>query len=1345
MNQQQFRLVFSRRLGMRVAVSEVARCCARAASGGSRRQRHGGAQAAAPVLSAMAWALAAPLAAPLPAAAQTARPPVAFATQLGAPRQPLPQPYGSTRRADGSSLNDPSRRSFIANPAHAGQVRWTVDGQTATLDQGNIDRLVLNWDSFDIGAGYKVHFRQNTDPARYVSALNRIWSSDPSVIRGALTADREVVLLNPNGVYFGRNARVDTGKFVASALGIADSVFERGLRNITNGTAVFSTDGTDHLPTALVDSDTARSAAISVEAGAELRSAAGGDVLLVAPRVVNAGRIVTPQGQAVLAAGSRVYLMSSSDPAQRGLIVAVDPVRLEGSQQADPTLGTVDNRATGSVKTVGGATVDDSVPDATSGLVRQLNEIRADRGSINLVGLTVRQNGQANATTAVKGANGAIYLQAMAGTTPVVGSQSGTAVGFGLNVETGGTARVGNGGGTVQIGSASTTAVLPDASQATQIDAEVFNRSRIRVEGGAITVAGGAQVLAPAGQVDVVAAQTALTSPLFNSLVNTPPAAADASRISIAPGASISVAGLQDVAVDGARYQGSQRLFRIELADVPAQRSTPLYRSEVFFDLRRAAQLAVADVSGAALALPRTAQELSTAGGSLRIEAEGAVVVGAGAQLDVSGGSVKVSGTTLQETLLARGGRSLAFSEALAAQAVDGVAATRRSTRVAGYTEGRAGGSLQVSGRQLVLAGTVRGTVVQGERQAGGTDPQADAARLGVGRLFGVNRFHYLPALDLAPGAAATPDAAFWADPLATPLATLPALATLSLAGLGGSAGFGVLQLSAQAIGQSAFGTLDLGPGGRLVADAETLSLDGQFQAAGGRITLTTTRAEASTASAPGSGDILLSGRSTLDVAGRWTNAARGTTADALPADDGGNLAVNAARSLRVAPGARLDVSGGASMSASGKLATGDAGRIDLAIGRSPLIPTTLQLEGALLQGFDFGRGGTLNLGTPGFTWGASAAPSAFSLPGAVLTGAQGFGSIQISADGDVRLASGNRVAPVLHNWLLAAGAAQVPSGAMSPAVARSTVLDGQLAGRAPVSLSLSAALPLQPALGQPGASLVVERGAAIVLEPGARLTLQASRNLSVGVEGGQAGQVSSLQAPGGHLALRTTGQRGAGSLGEAGTDPAGFLPDQALWLGADARLSTAGVAVLRPEARADAVGASAARCSPADGPRLTGRVLDGGQITLDAQRGYLVAQAGSAITLDGAQARLQVPGQTGAVTVASAAGQLTLRSAEGMALEGTVSAAAPRDAAGRALADGGRLTLALGVGGVATFTQGNAYPGSLVDNLQGNPIPGAVAKPRSLRVGAPDARATAAVGAAAGGQVDWLQALDNG
>ena len=215
----------------------------------------------------------------------------------------------------------------------------------------------------------------------------------------------------------------------------------------------------------------------------------------------------------------------------------------------------------------------------------------------------------------MKGANGAIYLQAMASTTALpsgAASTSGSAGARGLQIEPGAQVRVGAELGTVDIGAGSVTAVRPDSSLQTQIDAEVFNPSRIRIEGQAIAVGSGASIVAPAGRIELLAAASTVGNALFDSTLPLSANPADGSRIVIAPNAGISVAGLRDVEVDGTRNQGTQRLFRIELADAPVQRGGPLYRSQVYFDLRDGTQITAADVSGAAAAIGRTASERST-------------------------------------------------------------------------------------------------------------------------------------------------------------------------------------------------------------------------------------------------------------------------------------------------------------------------------------------------------------------------------------------------------------------------------------------------------------------------------------------------------------------------------------------------------------------------------------------------------------------------------------------------------------------------------------------------------------------------------------------------------------
>ena len=1273
MNQRLHRLVFNRSRGMTMPVCEGARSHGKAGGGRSRSRRGG---QPAPRL-AVAVAVLAMLAGG--AAAQT-RPPVVFAGALAAPKNALPQPYGSLRNATGGFVNDPALRNFVANPAQRSRVDWQVspDGKSATFKQGDVDRVILNWDSFDIGAGHHVHFEQNKDPSRYVSALNRIWSADPSSILGRLTADREVILVNANGVYFGRGARVDTGKFVATANSLSDAVFERGLRNVTDGSAVFSTAGTDHLPT---NPD----AAISIEAGAEIRSAAGGDVLLIAPRVVNQGRIETPQGQAVLAAGDRVYLMSSSDPAQRGLIVAVDPVKLAGSTTLnDPTLGTVENAADGMPL--------EPTSSGSAAVAKRVNEIRADSGTVNLVGLLVRQAGQINATTAVKGANGVIHLQGMDSTISLAGGPDiNTATSRrGLAVEAGAQARVAATGGTVEIAAGSRTAVLPSDSSATQISAEVFNPSRLRVEGETITVAGNATLQAPSGQLELLAASTRQLSPLFNASAGLA-VSADGSRVVIAPGAQLSTAGLRKVPVDGARSQASQRLFRIELADAPVQQDGPLYRQEVFFDGRDADRIAVANVAGATAGDRFTAAEKATAGGTLRIGSEGTVVVGQGAGLDVSGGSVSVSATTLESSLLSRDGVVTQFRNASPGTRYDALLAATLKTTVPAYDEGSDGGTLELVGRQLAVSGSMMGEVVLGERQRDGTVSPARPSTLAVGRS------QYLGGVSLVPTATAAIDATIFATPATADLSGLSSTTTLSLDAVS-QGGFGTLLLRAARVEQPAFGTLDLGINGQLDILAKQITLDGRYTLPGGTVSLVTDEASA-TSPSTGLGDIRLSAATRFDAAGLWSNdTLTGGAAGYSPFKlDGGKVVVSAAHDVLADPGLEIDVSGGARLAGGGALSRGRAGSISLAAGRSDLFDTRLQIDGVRLSAHDFGSGGSLSLASPSLRVADSATPAPAGFAGISLdpqffsTG--GFGAVSINAFGDVLVAAGAQVEPTLSSWLLSPSYRAAPSGRMRAEVALPQPVDEALADRLPVNLSLAATRTANPGVGSVGGRLVVERGASITLEAGATLALAATGDVAIGTQGGAAGDKAKLTVPGGTLRVGVTGLRGASSQPEATLDPNGFIASQATWIGADAALSVAGTAELRVDRAAPAFTTFGTAAGDAGSPRTTGSVLGGGSIELVNQRGYVVLEQGSQLNLDGAAAALNLRGAAAPVTVARQPGRLVLASPEGMVLEGDVSARVPRDAAGKPLTTGGSLQLAQGAGGVSAFTTGPAYP----------------------------------------------------
>src|SRR5262249_48317650 len=153
------RLVFDPTRGMRVAVAEHRQARRKAASGASR----------APA-SALAMSLVAAVGGGVALVAvdahaqQAGRAPVVFASKLPAPSAPLPQPYGSTFNAAGAPVNatprpfayDPAKGAASGDLSKSGQVSWSVNGKNGTFDQGSTARVVINWDSFNIGPGYSV-------------------------------------------------------------------------------------------------------------------------------------------------------------------------------------------------------------------------------------------------------------------------------------------------------------------------------------------------------------------------------------------------------------------------------------------------------------------------------------------------------------------------------------------------------------------------------------------------------------------------------------------------------------------------------------------------------------------------------------------------------------------------------------------------------------------------------------------------------------------------------------------------------------------------------------------------------------------------------------------------------------------------------------------------------------------------------------------------------------------------------------------------------------------------------------------------------------------------------------
>jgi filamentous hemagglutinin family protein len=288
----------------------------------------------------------------------------------------------------------------------AGQATLTYAGKTLTVNQGS-NKAALDWTGFSIGQGATVNFVQ---PSAGAVALNRVLGADPSLIQGALNANGHVFLLNPNGVLFSPTAQVNVGGLLASTLALSNDDFLAGRYHLLGASA--------H----------------AVENQGAIR-AAGGDVALVAARVVNTGEIVAERGNALLGAGSDVVVDFGG------------PVKLQVQKGALDAL--VDN---------GGA-------------------IRADGGTVlmtaksagELSGSVINNSGIVQARTLATGAQGQILL--------LGDMQSGSAnVGGTLDAS----APAGGNGGTIETSAAHVT-TLPG----------------LAVNAGAVAGKGGAWVVDP--------------------------------------------------------------------------------------------------------------------------------------------------------------------------------------------------------------------------------------------------------------------------------------------------------------------------------------------------------------------------------------------------------------------------------------------------------------------------------------------------------------------------------------------------------------------------------------------------------------------------------------------------------------------------------------------------------------------------------------------------------------------------------------------------------------------------------------------------------------------------------
>ncbi|MEI8298301.1 MAG: filamentous hemagglutinin family protein [Pseudomonadota bacterium] len=1126
---------------------------------------------------------------------------LAFATVFGSPVLALDLPV-----ACAAGLCGVAGPSALVSQGAASLVLGT---RTATITQ-TTPTAVLNWQSFNISADGTVNFVQ---PTASSISVNRIFQGDASKIFGSLNSNGTVYLLNQNGFLFGKTAVVNVGGLLASSLNISADALRLGIGNASSVQAAAFQPYTDALGRPLVSGD------IMVQNGATI-DAAGGQVMLFAPNVENGGRISTPDGQTIIAAGQRVFLAVSSDPNVRGLLVEVG------------------NGGTATIDSAGGA-------------AGGVGEIIANRGNVTIAGLAVNQGGRVSATTTTR-VNGSIVLQAR--------DTSSAQLDIPGRLQF-------NRTGTLTLGPGSTTAVTLEGSTTdTAVDATAQPKSLIELEGGSVLIESAAQVVANSGNV-TISAQPA--NPVAG-------AAPDSSRIYVAPDALIDVSGAT-VALSVEKNSLQVQLRGSELADNPAQRDGPLRGLTVWVDMRNHGVDAngnawvgtpVADLTGDVSTIRRDVFERSLTGGTVSMSSTGSVIVSQGAKIDLSGGQIDwQAGYVKSSVLLGANGAayninaadpnrayvgtldSISVSDPHWGTAVSAASFGRdpRGVYTPGYVEGKDAGTLTIIAPGMILDGSIAGHATTGPLQrliptavpAGQLYRSFDQAPLGGQLILGNSQavtdssqtevlgnlaFGYgavLPSLLNGAGAAF--------DPLRD---VLPAgyVSVLSPDALGEA---GISRLAVFAEGSIYVNpglTLAPGVGGSVSFTAGRIGLGGVISAAGGSVSLTalpTVRYDGDLG-LPLPGLYTTSGAA-IKVGGEWVNDNPMVGGPTLPLfTAGGKVSLSVSGGSLVMPaGFQVDVSGGAQETAAGGIVGGKGGSISITdkpgvYANSPLLQTVFA---PTLTGYALASGGSLAVALPALCLSSQACanPAAIGIKPSLLTD-YGFAALSLSSTTTgLEVASDVNVHVSQLNLKLSPGITQVAQADSLAQLAEPVLLPDYV--RAPASLTLASTTPPDPTA--PHGDLYIAAGASISTDALGAITLRTDSRI---LDDGR------LVAPGGTITLDVL------TL----PSPLGLRQDQALWLGADAVIDVSGTVIYTPSAQG----------------LYSGRILGGGSISLLAEAGYLMALPGAELDARGSEGLLDIRRSSSSAAytrmdVAASGGSITLFGAEGIQFDATMHA----------------------------------------------------------------------------------------
>lgn len=1105
-------------------------------------------------------------------------------------------------------------------------------GVTVTVQQTE-QQALLSWKTFNIGRNTTLNFDQSagkSDKGKWI-AFNKVTdpSQAPSQILGSIKADGQVYVINQNGIIFGGASQVNVHTLVASALPINDNLLNSGLLNNPDlqflftalpqaagakGTAAFTPPAP---PTDGIYGD------VTVKAGAQLTAPTtaakvGGRIALIGANVNNEGTISTPDGQTILAAGLQVGVTAhaSSDPSLRGLDVFVGEV---GSY---------------------------------AGTVKNTGLIEIPRGSVTMTGRAVRQMGAIESSTSVS-LNGRIDLLAN------YNAVSNPA--YDPDVASSGNPFLFASTGEVTLGPGSVSRILPEwASSEKAVGEELALRSQVNLQGNVIHLGSNATILAPnaviTGKAGMWGFTPSPTTPQSQFVFS-------GGQIYLDPGALIDVAGSTGVSVPLSQSILTVQLRGSELANSPLQRDQLLRAVALTIDVRKKGTYGgrswvgtpLGDASGFVGLVERSAGQLTTAGGTVDLQAGGSIVLSKDSTIDVSGGWVKHEGGLVKTTRLLYRGGLIDIEDATPDRIYDGIYTAQFTKTHAkwgvsktytnplaptgeryeqAYYEGAAGGSLKLTAASMALDGKLAGATVIGQRQQ--RSSSSESAIPGLSSLAlsfrAQNPTTYVPTSPTPPKVVfqwdnvLKPTGGFGVDAAGLPLplsADRQSLVVLS-PDLLGENGFGQLTVE-NADGEievPAGVDLKAQPKGSVTLAGSNIDVRGRISAPGGQLKFTAYNISpylvASTTPPPsvGRGIFTLAEGASLSAAGLIVDDRPTATAayDALQVRDGGSITIQA-YGVDLQSGSVVDVSGGVSATSRGRLIYGEGGQIVIEAGQDPgdsfasVVGGPLTLK-STLKGYSRTKGGSLSvqanlIQVGGAATGASVfqvQPEFFNTGGFSHFTLSGLGQAEGTAPA-VLIAPGTVIEPVGQSLVATPFARGAGGLTLTPSIL-------PVGEREPVSLSFNALGVRDSLLGT-----VVARGDLVMGEDS---VIRTDPEGGVSFKGDTVTILGSVFAPGGTISV-TGASNSSAIFGDA------FNARPTVYIGSKAILSAAGTTVYQQ----DPYG------------RRIGRVLPGGSITVS---GNIAASGGAILDVSGASAILDL-----APTVANVSEQFSVAANSGL------------------------------------------------------------------------------------------------